>query len=81
MNFNARPFFSLFFFIARANQKIPNLALGRHSTKTATNEINSEIKYYSEPRLKSRAEEAQTRFRLRDSRTGHPLLSDPVKLP
>jgi hypothetical protein len=26
-NFNGRPFFSLFF-IARANQKIPNLALG-----------------------------------------------------
>jgi hypothetical protein len=30
-NFNGRPFFSLFF-IARANQKIPNLALGRQST-------------------------------------------------
>jgi hypothetical protein len=29
-NFNGRPFFSLFF-IARANQKIPNLALGRQS--------------------------------------------------
>jgi hypothetical protein len=30
-NFKGRPFFSLFF-IARANQKIPNLALGRQST-------------------------------------------------
>jgi hypothetical protein len=30
-NFNGRPFFSLFF-IARANQKIPNLALGLEST-------------------------------------------------
>jgi hypothetical protein len=29
-NFNGRPFFSLFF-IARANQKIPILALGRQS--------------------------------------------------
>jgi hypothetical protein len=29
-NFNGRPFFSLFF-IARDNQKIPNLALGRQS--------------------------------------------------
>jgi hypothetical protein len=32
-NFNGRPFFSLFF-IARANQKIPNLALGRESRVT-----------------------------------------------
>jgi hypothetical protein len=31
-NFTGRPFFSLFF-IARANQKIPNLALGRESIK------------------------------------------------
>jgi hypothetical protein len=31
-NFNGRPFFSLFF-IARANQKIPNLALGHQSRK------------------------------------------------
>jgi hypothetical protein len=30
-NFTGRPFFSLFF-IARANQKIPNLALGRESS-------------------------------------------------
>jgi hypothetical protein len=30
-NFNGQPFFSLFF-VARANQKIPNLALGRQST-------------------------------------------------
>jgi hypothetical protein len=30
-NFNGRPFFSLFF-IARANQKIPNLALGHQSS-------------------------------------------------
>jgi hypothetical protein len=29
-NFNGRPFFSLFF-LARANQKIRILALGRHS--------------------------------------------------
>jgi hypothetical protein len=35
-NFTGRPFFSLFF-IARANQKIPNLALGRESTKGAHN--------------------------------------------
>jgi hypothetical protein len=32
-NFNGRPIFSLFF-IARANQKIPNLAVGRQSTVT-----------------------------------------------
>jgi hypothetical protein len=33
-NFNGRHFFSLFF-VARANQKIPNLALGRESTPTS----------------------------------------------
>jgi hypothetical protein len=36
-NFNGRPFFSLFF-IARANQKIPNLALGLQS-KTQSQSI------------------------------------------
>jgi hypothetical protein len=33
-NFTGRPFFSLFF-IARANQKNPNLALGRQSSTGA----------------------------------------------
>jgi hypothetical protein len=40
-NFNGRPFFSLFF-IARANQKIPNLALGRESIQNTHNALLAE---------------------------------------
>jgi hypothetical protein len=41
-NFNGRPFFSLFF-VARANQKIPNLALGRQSIVVETGAITTHV--------------------------------------
>jgi hypothetical protein len=45
-NFNGRPFFSLFF-IARANQKIPNLALGLQSRLPAR--TRSECNQWAQP--------------------------------